>query len=133
MGSVYPELVSTDAEVSLNYTRLSAVLVEAVKEQQQLIRRQATTLAEALRRIDRMEAALRFRGSWRRGRTTAGGRTPSHGQPRRGVRPESRRSSSAITSGYCSGRKCVPAISRSRAPGTDRAALRTSATSTRES
>jgi len=63
VGSVYPELVSTDVEgyVSLNYSRLSAVLVEAIKEQQQLIRQQASALAEALQRIARIEATLQPR------------------------------------------------------------------------
>ena len=46
---VCPEVVSTDSEgyKSLNYGRLTAVLVEAVKEQQQLIREQVSALVEA--------------------------------------------------------------------------------------
>jgi hypothetical protein len=52
--SVCPELVGTDAEgyKSIDYSRMTAVLVEAVKEQQQLIREQASALeliAERLR------------------------------------------------------------------------------------
>jgi hypothetical protein len=58
--AVCPELVASDAEgyKSLNYSRLTAVLVEAVKEQQQLIHRQASALAEAMRRIAQVERAL---------------------------------------------------------------------------
>jgi hypothetical protein len=58
--SVYPELVTTDSDgyLSLNYARLTAVLVEAIKEQQQLIKQQASAFAEALQRIARLEAAL---------------------------------------------------------------------------
>lgn len=58
--SVYPELVATDSDgyVSLNYSRLTAVLVEAIKEQQQLIQQQASAFAEALQRIARIETAL---------------------------------------------------------------------------
>jgi Chaperone of endosialidase len=58
--AVCPELVATDSEgyKSLNYSRLTAVLVEAVKEQQQLIHMQASALAEAMRRIVHVEHAL---------------------------------------------------------------------------
>jgi hypothetical protein len=58
--AVCPELVATDTEgyKSLNYSRLTAVLVEAVKEQQQLIQMQASALAEAIRRIAQVERAL---------------------------------------------------------------------------
>ncbi len=44
--SVCPELVATDAEgyKAVDYSRMTAVLVEAVKEQQQLIREQAAAL-----------------------------------------------------------------------------------------
>ena len=57
---VCPEVVSTDSEgyKSLNYGRLTAVLVEAVKEQQQLIREQASALVEATRRLSRIERTL---------------------------------------------------------------------------
>ena len=60
VASVYPELVATDAEghVSLNYSHMTAVLVEAIKEQQQLIQRQGTALAEALKRIGQLETAV---------------------------------------------------------------------------
>lgn len=65
VASVCPELVATDAEgyVSLNYSRLTAVLVEAVKEQQQLIQQQASALVEALQRIARIETAFEAQGS----------------------------------------------------------------------
>lgn len=58
--NVYPELVTTDEKgyLSLNYSRLTAVLVEAVKEQQRLIQQQASALGEALQRIARIETAL---------------------------------------------------------------------------
>lgn len=60
VASVCPELVATDAEgyISLNYSRLTAVLVEAIKEQQQLIQQQASALVEALQRVARIETAL---------------------------------------------------------------------------
>jgi hypothetical protein len=58
--SVYPELVAIDTNGyrSVNYTRMTAVLVEAVKEQQRLIREQAAILNEAMRRIAALEAGL---------------------------------------------------------------------------
>jgi hypothetical protein len=55
------------------------------------------------------------------------------GRPRHRAGGASRPSSSAITPGYCSGRKWVPGSTRSRAPGSRRAAARRSATSTRVS
>lgn len=65
VASVFPELVATDAEgyISLNYSRLTAVLVEAIKEQQQLIQQQASALREALQRIARIETALEAQSS----------------------------------------------------------------------
>jgi hypothetical protein len=56
--AVYPELVGVDADGyrSVNYTRMTAVLVEAVKEQQRLIREQAAALSDAMRRIAALEA-----------------------------------------------------------------------------
>jgi len=59
--AVCPELVATDTEgyKSLNYPRLTAVLVEAIKEQQQLIRKQASALVEAMGRIAEVERALK--------------------------------------------------------------------------
>lgn len=55
--SVLPELVVTNSrgEKSIHYSRLSVVLAEAVKEQQQLISEQATALEEALKRISALE------------------------------------------------------------------------------
>ncbi len=65
VASVCPELVATDAEgyVSLSYSRLTAVLVEAIKEQQQLIQQQASALVEVLQRIARIETALEAQSS----------------------------------------------------------------------
>ena len=55
---VCPELVSTDSDgvKSVSYSRMTAVLVEAIKEQQQLIREQAAALGDALRRLSVLEA-----------------------------------------------------------------------------
>lgn len=51
--ALYPQVVFTDAEgyKSLDYSRLLPVLVEAIKEQQQLITQQAATLAKSLAKI----------------------------------------------------------------------------------
>jgi hypothetical protein len=58
--AICPELVATDAGgyKAVSYSRMTAVLVEAVKEQQQLIREQAATLSEALRKLSTIEAGL---------------------------------------------------------------------------
>jgi len=58
--AVCPELVATDPEgyKSLNYSRLTAILVEALKEQQQLIHEQASALVEAMHRIAQVERTL---------------------------------------------------------------------------
>jgi hypothetical protein len=55
---VCPELVSTDSDgfMAVSYSRMTAVLVEAIKEQQQLIREQAAALGDALRRLSALEA-----------------------------------------------------------------------------
>jgi len=55
---VCPELVSTDSDgvKSVSYSRMTAVLGEAIKEQQQLIREQAAALGDALRRLSVLEA-----------------------------------------------------------------------------
>jgi hypothetical protein len=65
VGAVYPELVATDEDgtVSLNYSRLTAVLVEAIKEQQRLMQDQASTLLDAMRRIAHIEAAVGAQGA----------------------------------------------------------------------
>jgi hypothetical protein len=57
---VFPEFTATNADgyKSVNYARMTAVLVEAVKEQQRLIRAQAAALGEALRKISTIEAGL---------------------------------------------------------------------------
>lgn len=56
MEAVCPELVSTGADgyLTLNYSRVTTILVEAVKEQQQQLERQSSALAEALEKIDRI-------------------------------------------------------------------------------
>lgn len=61
METVCPELVSTDAEgyKSLNYSRLTPILVEAIKEQQQIIHEQKLVLEEALKKIAQIEATLK--------------------------------------------------------------------------
>jgi hypothetical protein len=63
--TVCPELVATDTEgyKSLNYSRMTAILVEAMKEQQQLIQKQASALVEALRRIAKIETTLEARNA----------------------------------------------------------------------
>jgi hypothetical protein len=43
----------------MNYSRLTPILVEAIKEQQQLIQRQASALGEALERVAQIETAMR--------------------------------------------------------------------------
>ena len=60
MEIVCPELVATDAEgyKSLNYSRMTPILVEAIKEQYQIICQQATELKEALSRIAKLENHL---------------------------------------------------------------------------
>lgn len=59
METVCPELVSTDSEgyKSLNYSRLTPILVEA--KQQQLIQRQASALQEAVEKMARIEIAMK--------------------------------------------------------------------------
>jgi hypothetical protein len=61
MESVCPEIVSTDSDgyKSVSYTRLAPILVEAIKEQQQFIQRQAVALGEALDKIVRIEIAVK--------------------------------------------------------------------------
>ena len=60
VAGVCPELVDTDADgyVALSYSRLTAVLVEALKEQQRIIAEQSSTLSAVLRRISGIEAGL---------------------------------------------------------------------------
>jgi hypothetical protein len=43
----------------MNYSRLTPILVEAIKEQQQLIQRQASALQEAVEKIARIETAMK--------------------------------------------------------------------------
>jgi hypothetical protein len=60
VAGVYPELVDTDADgyVALSYSRLTAVLVEAVNEQQRTITQQASMLSAVLRRVAQIETGL---------------------------------------------------------------------------
>ena len=60
METVCPELVATDTEgyKSLNYSRMTPILVEAIKEQHQIIHQQASELKEALSRIAKLENHL---------------------------------------------------------------------------
>ncbi|NOY38365.1 MAG: tail fiber domain-containing protein, partial [Chlorobi bacterium] len=55
---VFPELVSEGAHgyLSVNYTKLTAVLLEAIKEQQKVIDRQDTENREMKERIFRLES-----------------------------------------------------------------------------
>ncbi|MGK7892668.1 MAG: tail fiber domain-containing protein [Xenococcus sp. (in: cyanobacteria)] len=57
LESILPEVVFTDSEgyKSLDYSRLAPVLVEAIKEQQQLIEQQKSALGEALAKIAQLE------------------------------------------------------------------------------
>lgn len=63
--TVCPELVDTDDEghKSLRYSRVAPILVEAIKEQQHVIREQASALREALQRITQIETALATKGA----------------------------------------------------------------------
>lgn len=60
MEKVCPEVVSTDSDGyrAINYTRLVPILVEAIKEQQQLITQQTLALKEALAKVDRLEEKM---------------------------------------------------------------------------
>ena len=55
---VCPELVSTDSDghMAVSYSRMTAILVEAIKEQQQIIREQDAALGDVLRRLSALEA-----------------------------------------------------------------------------
>jgi hypothetical protein len=61
LEEVFPDLVTTDAEghKSASYSRMAVVLVEAIKEQQHLIRKQAAALRDAEDRIAALEADVR--------------------------------------------------------------------------
>jgi hypothetical protein len=58
--SICPEVVFTDSQGDkyLDYSRLTPVLVEAIKEQQQLIQQQQSLLALALQKINQLETKL---------------------------------------------------------------------------
>lgn len=57
--AIYPEVVSTDSEgyKYLDYSRLTPVLVEAIKEQQQLIEQQKASLDKINEKLERMTKA----------------------------------------------------------------------------
>ncbi|MDY6898589.1 MAG: tail fiber domain-containing protein [Cyanobacteriota bacterium] len=58
--AICPEVVSTDSEgyKYLDYSRLTPVLVEAIKEQQQFIEQQKSVLGEALAKIAQLEVTV---------------------------------------------------------------------------
>jgi hypothetical protein len=60
LEGAFPELVATNAEgrKAIHYSRMTVILVEAIKEQQQQLTEQATALAEAARKIASIEASL---------------------------------------------------------------------------
>jgi len=60
MEAVMPGLVSTDSHgyKSVNYTKISSILVEAVKEQQEMIRERDTKIADLEARIERLEQLI---------------------------------------------------------------------------
>jgi hypothetical protein len=67
VGAVVPEVVSwekngTDAQ-GVDYSRLTALLIEATKEQQRQIRREQGELAKALRQIKQQQSLLRAQSS----------------------------------------------------------------------
>lgn len=62
MEDICPEIVFTNSEgyKSLNYSRLTPILVEAIKEQHQLIKQQASSLGEALEQIAHLETTMKI-------------------------------------------------------------------------
>lgn len=60
LQKVYPEMVSqgSDGFLKVDYTQLSAVLIQAVKEQQQQIKVQAQEIEELKRRMDKQQDQL---------------------------------------------------------------------------
>ncbi len=58
--AICPEVVSTDSEgyKYIDYSRLTPVLVEAIKDQQQLIEQQKSALGEALAKIAQLEVTV---------------------------------------------------------------------------
>jgi trimeric autotransporter adhesin len=67
VGAVVPEVVSYEANGKdargVDYSRLTALLIEATKEQQQEFRHQQTELAKALRQIRQQQSLLRAQSS----------------------------------------------------------------------
>lgn len=64
MEDICPEVVFTNSEgyKSLNYSRLTPILVEAMKEQQQVIEQQSSALANALAKIEQIQTTLQTIG-----------------------------------------------------------------------
>jgi hypothetical protein len=60
LQKVYPEMVSEGADgyLKVDYTQLSAVLIQAVKEQQQQLRAQEQEIEELKKRMDKQEDQL---------------------------------------------------------------------------
>jgi hypothetical protein len=60
LQKIYPEMVSQGADgyLKVDYTQLSAVLIQAVKEQQQQLRAQAKEIEELKKRMDKQEDQL---------------------------------------------------------------------------
>ena len=67
VGAVVPEVVSYEANGKdargVDYSRLTALLIEATKEQQQEFRHQQAELAKALRQIRQQQSLLRAQSS----------------------------------------------------------------------
>jgi hypothetical protein len=67
VGAVVPELVSYEANGKdargVDYSRLTALLIEATKEQQRQLREQQAELAKALRQIKQQQGLLRAQSS----------------------------------------------------------------------
>ena len=59
---VYPEIVYTgkDGYKSVDYTKLTAVLIEAVKEQQQIIQNQNQEIESLKDRLESIESLVQF-------------------------------------------------------------------------
>lgn len=64
MEDICPEVVHTNSDgyKSLNYSRLTPILVEAMKEQQQVIEQQSSALADALAKLEQIQTTLQSIG-----------------------------------------------------------------------
>ena len=54
---IFPEMVFTDAAgyKSIDYSRLTPVLVETIKEQQQIVENQQKAIDDLLKRVEKLE------------------------------------------------------------------------------